>query len=87
MVGVGIWLLPRGTFDRGVVKGLGLAAVAGVAMTATARLLSGITPFVAAPISVVAYCGCLLVTGALEKEQLDKLKGAVQRRMGRFRRA
>jgi O-antigen/teichoic acid export membrane protein len=87
MVGVGIWLLPRGTFDRSVVKGLGLAAVAGVAMTATARLLSGITPFVAAPISVVAYCGCLLVTGALEKDQLDKLKGAVQRRMARFRRA
>jgi O-antigen/teichoic acid export membrane protein len=86
MVVVGIFLLPKGIFDKSVMKGIALAAVGGAAMAATARLLSWLTPFVAAPISVVVYFGCLLATGALDKDQVEKLKDVVARKL-RLKRA
>jgi O-antigen/teichoic acid export membrane protein len=87
MVAGAIWLAPRGIFDRSVLRGLGLAAVAGCAMAATARLLSGITPFVAAPLAVVAYVACLSVTGGLDKAQLAALRGFVTKKLNRFKKA
>jgi len=83
ILAVGIWLLPRGIFDKTVMKGIALAAVGGAAMAATAHLLSWLTPFVAAPISVVVYFGCLVVTGALDKDQIEKLKDAIARKLTR----
>jgi O-antigen/teichoic acid export membrane protein len=85
MVVVGIWLLPRGIFDRSVLKGIALAAAAGAVMAVTARLLSGITPFVAAPLSVVAYFVCMRATGGLDKEHVEMLTGAIARRLKRRR--
>jgi O-antigen/teichoic acid export membrane protein len=87
MVAAGIWLCPAGIFDRSVVRGIGLALVAGGAMVGTARLLSGLTPFVAAPIAVIAYFACLTLTGGIEKEQVEAVRKLLARKLGRFRRA
>ncbi|MGC3982941.1 MAG: flippase [Steroidobacteraceae bacterium] len=67
-------LLPRGVIDRTVARTLGLALVAGLAMAAVAWVLSGITPFVAAPIALAAYAGTLYAIGGVEKEQLQMLR-------------
>ncbi|HEX4447052.1 MAG TPA: oligosaccharide flippase family protein [Polyangiaceae bacterium] len=87
MVAAGIWLSPAGIFDRRVVRGIGLAVVAGGAMVITARLLSGLTPFVAAPIAVIAYFACLILTGGVEKEQLAAVRELLAKKLARFQRA
>jgi O-antigen/teichoic acid export membrane protein len=79
MVASAIWLSPPGIFDRTLAKQLFLTVVAGGAMAGAARLLSGITPFVAAPISVIAYATCLWAIGGLGKEQLQMLKRVVKK--------
>jgi Na+-driven multidrug efflux pump len=83
MVVAGVWLAPPGILDRHLARGLGLALLAGGAMVVVARGLSGITPFVAAPISVVAYGLCLWATGGLDSEQLAMLRSAIGRRFSR----
>lgn len=85
MVAGGIWLAPRGIFDRTVLRGIALAALAGCAMAATARALSGLTPFVAAPISVVAYVLCLVLTGGLDKKQMASVRELIGQKLERFR--
>ena len=81
MVSAGVWLTPRGVFDRHFAKTLSLAFVAGGAMVLVGLLLSSITPFVAAPASLVAYLVCLWGVGGAEEEQLAVLKGALARRL------
>ena len=83
MMGVGIYLLPRGIFTRNVLKGMALAVVGGCAMAAAAWVLRGITPFVAAPLSTVVYFGCLYLTGGLEKDQIALFTGALGRKFKR----
>jgi len=85
VVGVGIALTPKGVFDRGVVKTLLLAMVSGAAMALVAHLCKSITPWVVAPLSLVAYVVAALVTGAIEKEQLAAGKAFVQRKVSRGR--
>jgi O-antigen/teichoic acid export membrane protein len=87
MVTVGLWLAPRGIFTRSVTRGLVLAVLAGGAMAITARLLSGITPFVAAPISVGAYFACLFVSGGIDRDQTETVRRTVARKLGRLRRS
>lgn len=81
----GVVLAPAGIFDRRFARSVGLAVVAGGAMAGCAHLLRSITPFVAAPISVLVYAVGLVVTGAIEKEQIAKVRGMVQRRLSRAR--
>jgi O-antigen/teichoic acid export membrane protein len=80
MVAAGIWLSPRGLFDRVLGRQLLQTVLAGGAMVAAARLLRGITDFVSAPISVGAYVGCLWAVGGLGKEQLQILRGIVKKK-------
>jgi Na+-driven multidrug efflux pump len=77
MIGAGIWLLPRGIFDRALIRGLLLAIVAGAAMVGAARVLSGLTSFVAAPVSVLTYVGCLWAMGGLNKDQTEILRSMI----------
>jgi O-antigen/teichoic acid export membrane protein len=80
MVIVGFWLAPRGVLDRALMKGMGLAFVAGGAMTAVSWLLSRLSPFIAAPIAVGAYVGCLWLIGGLDKEQIKTMRGILARK-------
>jgi len=83
MVGGGIWLAPKGVFGRSIFRELGLAALSGAAMVAAARLLSHVTPFVAAPLAVAAYVTCLWATGGLDKEQVEAIRGMIARKIMR----
>ena len=83
MVVAAAWILPRGILGRALGRQLLLTLVAGAAMVVTARLLRPINPFVAAPISVLAYTGCLWATGGLNKEQLQILRGMFKRKGAR----
>jgi O-antigen/teichoic acid export membrane protein len=75
MVASAIWLSPRGIFDRSLIRPFVQTAAAGGAMAIVARLLSGLSSFLAAPIAVAAYVGCLWAVGGLGKEQLRILRG------------
>src|SRR6185369_6369833 len=67
MIVAGIWLSPRGIFDRTLVRGLLLTVLAGGAMVVVAKVLAGVTSFLVAPLSVVAYAVCLWALGGLNK--------------------
>lgn len=85
VIGCGVALVPRGVFDRRLVRSILLACVAGAAMAAAARLARPLTSFVAAPISLLVYAAALRVTGAVEKEQADAIRGFVGQKLARFR--
>ncbi len=88
VVACGIWLAPSGIFDRKFWRALGLAAASGAAMVVTARLLHPIlTPFLAAPISVIAYTVALWLTGGLEQSSIDAISGFLKRKMNRVKHA
>ena len=81
MIAAGIWLLPRGIFHRTLVRGLLLTFLAGGAMVVVAKLLSGVTSFLVAPLAVVAYAVCLWALGGLNKgsdrdAQVDRVRQA-----------
>jgi O-antigen/teichoic acid export membrane protein len=83
MVGLGIWLAPRGIFDRALFRQLGLLLVAGAAMVTTAWIFSFTSAFVAAPISIGVYVACLWLVGGIDRELVAALRGAVLRKLGR----
>ncbi len=83
MVGLGIWLTPRGLFDRKLLRQLALALAAGGAMFGIARLLGWVTVFVAAPISVVGYVLCLWMIGGLDRDQIAAFRGIFARKLAR----
>ena len=83
MTAAGIWLTPRGIFDRTLLRQLGLAIVAGGAMATVGIFLRGLSPFVAAPISAIAYGGCLVLIGGFDKEQLATVRGILSRKLAR----
>jgi O-antigen/teichoic acid export membrane protein len=83
MVGVGLWLLPRGLFDRSLLKSLSLAAVAGFGMAGTAYGLRQISEvsFLTAPFAVLAYALLLYWTGVIRPEQLAAVQGVLRRKL------
>lgn len=83
MVGAGIAMLPSGIINRALGRRLFLASFAGGAMYFTARLLSGLTPWLTAPLSVLAYGFCLWGTGGLEASQIQAVRGLLRRRSNR----
>jgi O-antigen/teichoic acid export membrane protein len=83
MVCAGIYLMPRGIFDRGLAKSLALAALSGGAMVGAALALRGIPSLLAAPFAVVAYALALYLTGAVSKEQMASFTGFVRRKLAR----
>ncbi|MEO7035137.1 MAG: oligosaccharide flippase family protein [Polyangiaceae bacterium] len=86
VVGCGVALAPRGVFDRKLLKSIGLAAVAGGGMAVAAWLMRPVvTPYVAAPVSVVLYAALLWLLGGISKEDAASLKGFVARKLSRSR--
>ena len=77
VLGCGIWLAPRGIFNRGFWRSLIPAFVSGTAMVAIARALHLISSFVAAPIAVMAYVGCLWITGGVDEGFIAELRRLV----------
>jgi O-antigen/teichoic acid export membrane protein len=82
MTAIGAYLMPPGTFNRKLMKGFGLALVAGVAMGTVGWLLRGLNHFVSAPIAVVVYFGTLWLVGGLDKSELQALKSIVKKKRG-----
>jgi len=83
----GIVLAPRGVFDRKFVRVFLLSILAGAALVGVARLTAAISPFIAGPLALGAYLLTLWVTGGIEKELIDKLRGTLQRKFARFARS
>jgi O-antigen/teichoic acid export membrane protein len=83
MLAGGFWLMPRGVMDRTVTRSALLVGLAGAAMVGAARLLSGITSFVAAPVAVLAYLGALYAVGGIDKSHVQMLRSFVARKVAR----
>ncbi len=83
VVGCGVALSPRGIFDLALMRSLGLAAVSGGVMALAAHFTRGITPWVAAPLSVVVYGVALVLTGGLDPEQRAAAKNFIVRKFSR----
>lgn len=81
----GIWLAPRGLFDVRFWRSLAPAVISGAAMAATARALTSISPFAAAPVAVGAYVACLWLTGGLEEGFVSELRRFAESKLNRLR--
>ena len=79
----GIALMPRGTIDARLRRTLMMTVLAGVAMAAAAWVMRSLSPFVAAPLALVAYGGALWVTGEIGPSHVATLQNLVKRRLGR----
>jgi O-antigen/teichoic acid export membrane protein len=85
VVGCGMWLCEKGTFDRGFFASLLRCLVAGGAMAAVAlglRQLS-LSLFLAAPAALAAYGGALWAVGGLRGEQLNMVRDTIRRKIRR----
>jgi O-antigen/teichoic acid export membrane protein len=65
MVGAGLWLLPAGVLQRSLLRQLRAIAAAGAVMALLAWLMAGLNPWLAAPLALAAYLGCLATGGLL----------------------
>jgi PST family polysaccharide transporter len=81
MLGCGWWLMPRGVLDRKLRRDLVVAFTSGGVMIGVAMLLSRLSPFLAGPVALGAYAGCLFLLGGVDKEQVQMLRGIVRRKM------
>jgi O-antigen/teichoic acid export membrane protein len=81
----GLAMLPAGIRSRDTLRTIGLALLSGVAMVGAALLMAPITSFVAAPLAVVVYVVALKLTGGLEQQHIDMLRGLVARKLLRKR--
>ena len=82
MVSAGIAMLPRGIINRALGRRLFVAGCAGGVMWLVAHLLARVTPWLAAPLSVLAYGLCLWALGAIETSQIQAVRGLLRRRFG-----
>jgi len=79
-------LTPKGVFDRALAKTLLLSALCGGLMAGAGHLLRPVlSPFLSAPIVAIVYVVTAWVSGAIDKQQMDQLKGGVLRKFARFR--
>ncbi|MEI9941319.1 MAG: oligosaccharide flippase family protein [Pseudomonadota bacterium] len=81
VVGCGLWFMPSGVFDSRLRRTLLFTALSGAAMAAVAWLLRSITPFVAAPVGVLAYGAALWATGQIDRSHVAKIVGVIRRRL------
>jgi O-antigen/teichoic acid export membrane protein len=83
MITAGVALCPKGVFDSRLRRVIGLALVSCAAMMATALVAKPLGPFVAAPLSVLAYAGALRLTGAVDDNQVAAITRAAARFLSR----
>jgi O-antigen/teichoic acid export membrane protein len=79
MFSAGAWLAPRGILDRGVLRTMACAFLAGGAMAGVAHLLSSLSSWIAAPAAIATYLAALLITGGTDRQQLRSLLGMMKR--------
>jgi Na+-driven multidrug efflux pump len=79
----GLIYLPSGVLNRGFVKDMGRAAIAGVAMVVTALLSARFTPFIGATLSVIAYGVTIYAVGGVDRSIFATLNGIVRSKLGR----
>jgi O-antigen/teichoic acid export membrane protein len=73
-------VLVRGVFDRQFLRSLLPVFLSGVPMIAAAVLLRSFSSFVAAPISMGTYAGCLWLTGGIDSSLIIRLRAVLTRR-------
>jgi Na+-driven multidrug efflux pump len=81
MLLAGLLLIPRGILDRRLGRSILLALLAGTAMAAVAFAARRLSPFLGAPLAAGAYLGTLLLTGAIDKDQLAGIRSMVARKL------
>jgi hypothetical protein len=77
-----LWLLPRGILHRANAWALASGALSGLAMVVIAHLLRT-SSLLAAPISLIGYLVCLLLTGAIRSEEIAAVRRMLARRLAR----
>lgn len=80
MVAAGLCLLPKGILDWSLRRKLYSALSAGVVMSAIAWSLSSFSPFLAAPLALIAYVASLWITGGIDRAQLEALRTLFNRK-------
>ena len=76
MIAFGVWLAPRGVFDR-LGRLVSLALLSGAAMILVAQLAKPLGPFVSAPLSLLGYAGTLWLVGGVDRNQLAMIRTAL----------
>jgi O-antigen/teichoic acid export membrane protein len=79
----GIALMPRGVFDRPLVRSILLAILSGAGMAIVAWLAKPITPWLAAPLALLAYAAVLYLTGGVSRAQIMAAKTSILRKFSR----
>jgi O-antigen/teichoic acid export membrane protein len=82
MVVSGVYLAPRGLFDRSLLLSLVKVFFAGVAMVGVGRALSDFHSFIGASAAVITYFGAALALGGIEKSDVDMVRGILTKKMG-----
>jgi polysaccharide transporter, PST family len=80
---VSLKLLPSGILSFSLLKSLGKGLLSGAVMAGVAFALGSFNPYLAAPISLVAYFGCLWLIGGIEPSHMEAIKGVVLRKIAR----
>jgi O-antigen/teichoic acid export membrane protein len=80
MIGFGVALAPKGLFDKKLRRIIAFTCIAGLGMVAVALVLRPLGALIAAPFSLGAYAAGLWISGVLDKNQLDVIRGAVVKR-------
>jgi O-antigen/teichoic acid export membrane protein len=79
----GLWLAPRGIFNRELAKSLLLGALSGAAMAGAAWVTKPISIFLAVPSAIGAYVLVAWLSGFLQPATIDLVKGIVARKLRR----
>lgn len=85
VVGCGIWLTEKGTFDRSLGIAMLRCLAAGAAMAAVAVALRrlGLHIFLAAPVALASYLGALWAVGGLQGEQMNRVRDKIRQKLRR----
>jgi O-antigen/teichoic acid export membrane protein len=85
IVTAGLWLLPKGIFDRRLLTSLALAGTSALCMGAAALALRQLTDIslLTAPVALMAYGLALYAQGAIRRDQLAVIHGFVKRKLKR----
>ena len=79
LLATGICLLPSGIIDRSHWRSYGSTVSAGTVMVFVGLALSWMSPYLAAPLAIIAFFGCLWLTGGLDKGQIDVLRSLLRK--------
>jgi O-antigen/teichoic acid export membrane protein len=85
LVGVALYMIPRGVINRALATALGKGALAGIAMAAAALSLRSVNPWLAAPISMAVYFIALYLMGGVDMTQLNRITDGIKNKFSRVR--